>query len=61
MMNTQKITILKVHRDSEKPEAIKFEHRNFFRELNRAIATYTGTRRGKTDKVKLQSKAGREG
>jgi len=32
-----KITILKVHRDSEKHETIKFDHRNFFAQLNKAI------------------------
>jgi len=33
-----KITILKVHKDSEKHKTKKFDHRNFFKELNKAIA-----------------------
>jgi len=33
-----KITILKVHKDSEKHKDMKFDHRNFFKELNKAIA-----------------------
>ena len=31
-----RITIIKVHKDSEKHKTMKFDHGNFFRELNRA-------------------------
>ena len=33
-----RITIIKVHKDSEKHKTMKFDHGNFFRELNRAIS-----------------------
>jgi hypothetical protein len=33
-----RITILKVHKDSERHKALKFGHENFFKELSKTIA-----------------------
>jgi len=40
-----RITILKAHKDSEKHKTVKLNHRNFFAELNKAIAARASERR----------------